>query len=61
VDHHLFQLPLAAGRLHHLLVNGVGCHKTVHHHRFGLADPMTPILCLQISLGILWNRRKQDT
>ena len=57
VDHHLLQLSLAAGLLHHLLVNGVGCHKTIHHHWLGLADSMTTVLCLQISLGILEHRR----
>lgn len=59
VDHHLLQLSLTASFLHHLLVDGIGCHKTVHHHWLGLADTMAPILCLQISLRVLVQTREE--
>ena len=53
MDDHLLQHSLAGCSLHHVLVNCVGRHKTIYHNWFVLANPVTPVLSLEISLRVL--------
>ena len=53
MNDHLLQFPLCGGPLQDLLVDGVGRDQAVHHHGLGLANPVTPVLGLQVSLGVL--------
>ena len=53
VNHHLFQPSLLVGSLYDALVNGVGRHQPIHHHRLGLTDAVAAILGLEVSLRVL--------
>ena len=52
MDNHLLQLPLGGCSLHDLLVDGVGRDEPVDHDGLGLADPVAPVLSLQVLLGV---------
>lgn len=53
MDNHLLQLPLGRGPLQDLLVDGVGCDQSIHHHWLSLSNAVTAVLCLQIRLRVL--------
>ena len=52
MDDHLLQLPLGGCSLHDLLVDGVGRDEPVDHDGLGLANPVAPVLSLQVLLGV---------
>lgn len=53
VDNQLLQLPLGSSSLHNLLINSICCHKTINNHGLCLANSVTPVLGLQVRLGVL--------
>lgn len=59
MNDHLLQFTLHGGFFHNFLVNGVGCDQPENQHRLGLADSVTSILGLQITLRILSNKRDE--
>jgi len=59
VDYQLLQLPLGGSSLHYLLVNSICRHKTINHHGLCLANSVTPVLGLQVRLGVLSRERNK--
>lgn len=58
VNDHLFKFSLSGCSLHNFLINSVSSHKTIHNNWFGLTNPVTAILSLQVHLWILTNYNK---
>lgn len=58
MDDQLLQLAFGSSPLHNALVNGVGGDQAVYHHRSSLTDAVTPVLSLQVALGVLENTQK---
>ena len=52
MDDHLLQLPLSCSSLHDLLVDGVSGDEPVDHDWLGLANPVAPVLRLEVLLGV---------
>ena len=53
MDNHFFQPPFPASSFNNSLIDSICGNQAVNYDWFLLTDPMTPILCLKITLWIL--------